>query len=537
MFTTRLFNKGFFRLLKTYLSLILLWFCVLFSQAQKYDIPIGFTVTQDALTLKSSKDSLFHTGVRPFNQWFLSNESFNRTFKDTGDYYYDVSVLLFQKHLLEIHKKDVHIGMDLLLNLQYGRNYSENIVESPSRISTNTRGFRIVGNIGKNVSFETRFYENQFFYANYYDSLVDRRDVAPGYGRVKAFKTDGWDVGASAGTVSFKASDLINVKFGHDHLFIGHGYRSLLLSDYASNYPFLQFNIRSKNQKWQYMSTYAWMQSLTRSETVVSTEALFKRKNANFHYLSYKPTPSIELGLFEGTIYKRFDDSLGFVAPNASFYNPIIGVNTLLNGLQGTNNALVGLSFSYLHRAFEVYSQLALDDIDRVSFQVGGKWFNPLGLDRNWILMEVNSVPEYMYSHNSDNLLQSYSHMNQELAHPIGASFTELTVLYHFYKNRWFANAQFNFSKRKRGSIRQLGENILRASDDILIGTSIVQDVLTYYWKLEGGYNFNIKTRLQLFGQVSQRTLINLQNSARNQNDFFFTFGIRCNLNNTYFDL
>lgn len=510
---------------------------MLISRAQKYDIPLNHNISEELILVKTDKDSLFHIGIKPYNQWFLSDQSFNKVFKDTGDYYYDFTVLLYQKHLLEIHQKDVHIGMDVLLDFYLGQRYYESQADHTRKVSTNTRGFRIVANIGKKVSFETRFYENQFFYPNYVDSIVTFSKVAPGIGRVKPFKTIGWDVGNSMGVVGLKLNDLMNLKFGHDKLFIGHGYRSLLLSDNTSNYPLLMLNLRSKNRKWQYMSTLAWMQSLKRSETIISTEALFKRKNANFHYLSYKPSNQLEFGIFEGTIYKVYDDSLGHTAPDPTFYNPIIGINTALNGLQGENNSVVGISAAYTSRALQVYSQLAIDDLDKIAFQIGGTWFEPFGLKRNWLQLEFNSAPSFMYSHNQANILQSYTHMNQSLAHPLGASFSEIVWLYHFEKDGWFTNAQVNYTFRRRGSNKQMGENILYANDHPALDDMTYQKVQTLYWQLEGGYRFNIKTRLQLFGQVTQRTLNNLYNSESDQQDFYFVVGIRCNLNNYYLDL
>lgn len=511
--------------------------CVLFSQAQQYDIPLNYNLSQEVLVVKSNSDSLFHTGQRPYNQWFLSKKTFDNTFKDTSDYYYDATVLLYQKHLLEIHKKDIHIGMDLLLDFYLGRKGGYDFSEVDGKVSGNSRGFRIVANIGKNVSFETRFYENQFFFADFLDSIMDARHVVSGIGRHKSFKEIGYDAGYSMGSVSYKINDQINIKFGHDKLFIGHGYRSLLLSDNASNYPLLTANFRSKNQKWFYSSTYAWMQSLTRSLTTVSTEALFKRKNGNFHYLSFKPNSHLELGLFEATIYNVYSDSSGIEKPSPTFYNPIIGINTAVEGLQNKNNSLIGLSASYFFRDFQFYGQLAMDNINKIGFQLGTKWFELFNLKRNWVQLEFNTVPSYMYSTTTINILQNYTHMNQELAHPLGASFKELLFLYHFEWNRWFTDFHFIYANRVRGDLRQFGENILIASDHTLISQTTYQNVNTYYWTIEGGYSFNIKTRLQVFGQVTQRILNNLDNSNANQKDFFFQMGIRCYLNNYYLDL
>ena len=64
--------------------------------------------------------------------------------------------------------------------------------------SFNVRGFRITGDITSKVSFETRFYESQFFYPDYLreraknrgttDNTIDA--IAFGVGRAKNFKNN-----------------------------------------------------------------------------------------------------------------------------------------------------------------------------------------------------------------------------------------------------------------------------------------------------------------------------------------------------------
>lgn len=519
---------------------IVIWLilCVIQLQSQTYDIPLNYNLNQELIIKKGSNDSLLHLSSKPLNQWFVGKQTFNNLFKDTSDYYYDFTVLLFQKHLLEIHQKDVHIGLDFLTDVFWGNKYSNSEAKTGSLINTNTRGFRIVANIGSNVSFETRFYENQFFYSNYIDSIADSRKIALGVGRSKPFKYVGEDVGASYGIINYKLSDQINFKFGHDKLFYGHGYRSLFLSDNASNYPFLSITYRSKSQKLQYQTVLGWMQSLARSNTLVSTEALLKRKNINVHYLSYKPSNSWEIGLFESTIFKRYDNAIGFISPSPLFYNPVFGINSIIFNSLEENYGLIGLNISYLQRKdFQFFGQIAIDYSYKIGYQIGGKWFEPLGLKNNWTQVEYNTVPTYMYTQSNKFILQNYTHMNQELAHPIGASFGELIFLYHFYKNRWFLNYQFTYSFRKRGEALQLGENILRANDMTFANSNNFDNIMTYYWKLDGGYNFNIKTRLQLFGEITQRILNNQQKPEANQRDFYFVFGVRCYLSNFYFDI
>lgn len=506
--------------------------------AQRYDISLNYSLTQEISDYQIKNKELFHQAIRPFNQWFVSDNSFNKTFKDSSKFYYDATVLLYKKHLLEIHQKDVHIGMDLLFNISIGNRYFQNDDDKLKRVSTNTRGFRIVANIGNNVSFETQFYENQFFFPNYMDSIVSRRGVAFGVGRTKPFKTNGFDAGYAVGWLNYKVSKTLNIKFGHSKMFIGNGYRSLLISDNSSPFPMLNFHFQSPNKKWSYLSTFAWLQSLNRSITTVSTEALFKRKNATIHYLSFKPNPKIEIGVFESTIFKSYDDSLGFVNPSPFFFNPIIGINSSVFGLNSVNNSLLGLNASYTFKDYQFYGQIAIDNWDKIGYQAGIKWYSPFHLDKNWIQVEFNHAPAYMYSTSNVNLLQNYTHMNQELAHPIGASFNEIVLLYHYYKDHWFGDAEICYSTRKRGTTQQYGENIFRPNDPLFTNAlSGVESISTFYWKIEGGYQFNIKTRMQLFGSINQRILNNHSNDQRDQRDFFFVFGIRCALNNFYYDI
>ena len=177
VFTKTYFSRESFNYLKSIVAIILLCCCVLQSQAQKYDLPLNLGISQELLLVKAKQDSMLHTSIKPINQWYISDQSFGNLFEDSSDYYYDFTVLLYQKHLLEIHKKDVHIGMDILLDYDVGRRFFKNAGDLSNKIVNNTRGFRIVANIGENVSLETRFYENQFFLPYYIDSVVNTIDV------------------------------------------------------------------------------------------------------------------------------------------------------------------------------------------------------------------------------------------------------------------------------------------------------------------------------------------------------------------------
>ncbi len=336
------------------------------------------------------------------------------------------------------------------------------------------------------------------------------------------------------GTVSVSPSKQLNIMFGHDKLFYGFGYRSLFLSDAATTFPMLKTTWQSKNKKWQYQMVKAWMQTLNRLPATHSTEALFKRKGGAFNYLSYKASPNLEIGLFESTIHKNYQDSIGIIPLDYTFYLPIIGASTAINGFDNANNTLIGLNASYIFKkSYQIYAQLALDNIDKLGYQFGAKWFNCFGQKRAWLQVEYNSVPMYMYTQNTANILQNYTHVNQELAHPLGAGFDEFIVKGHYEKERLFVNISVNYALRKRDSSTTYGENILLAND-IRPDNTPVENLNSLYWNIECGYSMNIKTNLQLFGAYTKRSLAG---KFVNQEEGFWSVGLRTNLSNKYYDL
>ena len=138
-------------------------------------------------------------------------------------------------------------------------------------------------------------------------------------------------------------------------------------------------------------------------------------------------------------------------------------------------------------------------------YQVGGKWFDVFNLKNSWVMLEYNNAVPYLYTNTSENIIQNYSHVNQEIAHPLGASFNEVVAMIHFEKNRLFASAKCFYAKKKRYGGLLYGENIFLANDDVL-ATVVPEKINWTYFGAEFGYNLNIKTRMQLFGRVNQRS-------------------------------
>ena len=184
----------------------------------------------------------------------------------------------------------------------------------------NTRGILVQGDIGKKLSFSSSFYETQAQFPSWVDSfaatyadtaLVKGAQVSYsnfgfvlilGQGRAKPFR-DGYDFGMASGYVSYSPFERLNIQAGHGKHFIGEGYRSLLLSDNAFNYPYLRITSSWWKGKLQYTGIYNSMQSLNRIEFATTPEAPFERKSGSFNYLSIAPVKWLQIGLFEGTIW------------------------------------------------------------------------------------------------------------------------------------------------------------------------------------------------------------------------------------------
>ena len=358
-----------------------------------------------------------HTAIKPYQQAFISPSSYAAVFNDTGDYYYEFTVKLFKENLLNIKEEDVFLTADPLFNLGTGRT---NYTDTTTSIFTNTRGVRVSGNITSKFSFETRYYENQFYYPEYLDSIGDARGVAFGLGRSKIFKDRGHDVGMSSGYISYSPIEELNLQFGQGKHFIGDGYRSMLLSDNSFNYPYLSISLNLLDGKLFYKTVNAWMQTLERMPLSASPEALFKRKSGSFHYLSFKPKKQFEIGFFEGVIYRRYEDSIGEVPVDPSFYIPIIGVGSGLNANNEENKVVFGINMNIVPiENVKIYGQFVMDDFSKTGFQVGGKWFDLFKAKNSWLMLEYNSAVPYLFAKSSENIIQSYSHANQELAHPL----------------------------------------------------------------------------------------------------------------------
>ncbi|MGB6037962.1 MAG: hypothetical protein WBG42_16925 [Cryomorphaceae bacterium] len=489
------------------------------SFSQVYTLPFDrlSQLRQDRIGLGVQTN--VHSGAKPILLSDANVAALPGFGEDTTEYYYKITEKIFSEHLVELDKPDFKLYADFLFDFAFGQETVDQISANGEENSLfqNTRGFVVQGQIGKKVFFYTDFRENQGRYAEYINRFVDSTQVFPGSGRIKPFGEGGYDYSMASGFVGVEATKWLNLSFGHYKQFIGHGYRTLLLSDNAHNYPFASYEIDALEGKIQHRYTLALLQNLQRLPQGETPEAIFKRKVASWNYLSFKPLPNFELGIFEEVIWKVFDDSLGSQPFDYRALIPVPGVNSAILGLDDEeNNARLGLNVAwFVTPKVKIYGQVlsSSGQLNLDGFQVGSRW--------SGIFNKFDIQAEYNQSGNSatrnpDNLQSEY-HFNQPLGHVLGKDFSEVVGIISYYQNRIF------------GRVKSVYIN--SDTDDETASSSRSVEILTTDLRI--GYIFNPSCNFQIYTGYTYRSE-NLE-SDESLNGYWY-LGIRTALSNIYSD-
>ena len=410
-------------------TLFLLLFWAKESSAQHYQEPLERTVTEGVEDAFSAVDTVFHSAAKPYHADQFERDSIPRFKTDDRRYFNLAEAKLLKEHLVELREGDFELNLDIILDLSIGWDVGDTSSwQDTVQIFNNTRGLSISGKIGDVVSFQASVFENQSQFRDWMYKYTDSLQVIPGQGRFKELESNARDYNSAWGVVSVKATPWLQVHFGQGKHFIGNGYRSMLLSDVAANYPFIRVKAEFLNHRVQYTAINAELFNLERLPLGEVPESLFKRKGMTVRYLSMIPHPRVELGLFEAVIHDRWD-STGTKAYNWDYYQPLPFVSTAIHGLDAANNAVVGanLKVKVSNKLF-VYGQAVADQSDaRFSgFQAGLRW-QDFPLKTLALRLEYNEGGAGIFTNKAP--LQNYTHMNQGLAHPLGTNFKEYIVI------------------------------------------------------------------------------------------------------------
>ena len=339
---------------------------------------------------------------------------------------------------------------------------------NPEQVYLNTKGLTFRGRIADHVGFSSYITDNQergpdFFTQRVY--ISPGYSAVPGVGYYKLFKGsptafDYWD---ARGSIDFDFWKYFTLQFGYDKNFIGDGYRSLFLSDYAAPYLFLKLDLRI----WKLNYTNILMELISQHP---QGDYQYPKKYAVIHHLSLNATKWLTVGLYTNIAFGGVNQF------EFSYLNPVIFLPAAQQENGSPDKTTVGFDFkANVAHSFQFYGQLLLNEFvwDQIKDYSAGWWGNKQGLQlgakyvdmfkiKNLDLqVEMNIMRPYTYSH--DDTVANWSHYNQPLAHPFGANFFEMIGILHYQPAfRWTIELKCIYNKQGLDSAGEnFGSNIL----------------------------------------------------------------------------
>jgi hypothetical protein len=525
-------------------------------QAQYEYVPLSwdFRMINEAALLDTGVS--FHHGVRNYRRSELSrvaNTSF--VYADSMPIHFEGRFLrwaegrVFNNNFIRLKGEDYEVNINPIFNLEAGNRTSPD--GKPNFL--NTRGIWVEGKVGEQVSFFSMLSENMGrFPTPHYNYYRDTRRVL-GWGIYNYGLGDSIiDFPMAMGAVNYTPNKLFSFTLGNDKQFLGEGYRSMILSDFAMPYPYFKAETTFGNVK--YINLFAVH---TDPRPIAQVGGLNRYKYSSIHYLSWNINRRLNFSAFEGMLWGGDTTN-----PNQGFdfhmINPVIMYRTVEKGLgAAAGNAIIGISSSYLlARGLRAYGQFVVDDfqlgaarqlsdghwLNFYSWQMGLRYADAFGVKGLFLLAEHNAARPFMYSHRT--VETNYSHQMYPLAHPWGSSFREWVFRSTYQNQRWVVDAMISFGYGGRDtSDFNHGNNIFRGylegrerSDSLgfFIGSGARYDLVMAEIRL--GYILNIQTGAMVEAGIRTRDMT-FKNNAFPGNRFrWLFFGVRTPLFNRYYD-
>lgn len=346
------------------------------------------------------------------------------------------------------------------------------------------------------------------------------------------------------GYASYSKS-FFNFQLGNGKMFIGNGYRSLLLSDIAPAYPYLK--LQANFWKIQYNVFYLILDSYIPG----SNTNTLQKKYASMHTLSLNVSKKLNVMLFENVVWQG-SDSNRHRGLDPAYLNPVIFFRPQEYQQGSADNVMMGLNVSYIFtKKLQVYGQLALDEFYLKEIRAGNGWWankqawqlglyvlNFMGLKNMNLRLEYNEAKPFTYSHGSPP--QNYAHLGMPLAHPFGANFREFVTTLNYSFRKWnlqLHNVYAEIGKDSLTSNSNVGQNIFLSytTRGKEYGNYTLQGVRTYFNHLQLDVSYLIVPVMNL--------RIKFMLAYRKNNDVTYTLenvwigaGFNCNVFNFYRD-
>ena len=442
--------------------------------------------------------------------------------------------IIFNTHLVDIKNKDYTFYLDFLPDFQVGREFNDK-----KTTYLNTRGYQVAGTIGSKFLFYTSGYENQGTFANYQYSYIRNTGMVPGQAYNRRLSTADWSLVTAL--IAYQPSKAITVELGEDKTFIGDGYRSVLLSDYAAAYPMLRLRA-NLGKHVQYMAMWAYMQD----QRSAQFNSFFnnRRKWGVFHHVDWNITNRASIGFFNALIAAEANDQGQLHGFDLNYINPLFFASSLGPSNRIPDHTLFGFNGKYkIFNQSIIYGQLlydqapdALNSTTRKAWQLGFRGSNLFKIQRLNYLMEFNTAAPYTYTNQYP--IVNYAQLNEPLAHPYGANFREWVGMLNYSIHKFdfqgqFIHAQYGLDLNgiNYGKTIWLSDH----TSPSIPGNTTGQGLNTNmnYAELTTSYLLNPKYNLRI---EAGGLLRDEKNNLSNTKTALITFGLRSSFRNLYHD-
>ncbi len=438
----------------------------------------------------------------------------------------------FKSHgnMFEVHTNDFHLAVNPVLGIQMG-----NANDGTGSTFVNTRGISVRGNIAGKLGFYTYLTDNQERQPLYVRQFVQKFTAVPGAAFYKSQENNTVDYFDARGGITFSAvNNKLNMMFAYDKLHLGNGIRSLFLSDFGA--PYLFFKLKTRVWRFDYENVFTEMTATFRK---TGTDRLLPKKYMTAHHISFNVAKWLNIGLYENVVFGRAN---GF---ELQYLNPVIFYRAIEGNLGSPDKATVGIDFkSNINKNVQLYGQLVINEfvfdaikkyregswLNKHAAQLGFKYIDVAGISNLDLQVEYNWIRPFTYTHRDS--ITSFTHYNQPLAHPLGASVREIIAQLRYQPTpKLYLNAQLMMYKqgtdvngRNYGSNIFLSYNTRARNDNLFVGSERAGNCT--FIDIHAAYE--ILENMFIDASATQRNY-KLDGGAA-QNVFFFNLGVRANL-------
>jgi hypothetical protein len=511
------------------------------SWSQSEYVPFSYQFYQKFNADVYSVDNSYHTALKPYlldsnimgryNQLMaVGVDSSRKTW---------VARKLFNEHLFQEQTSEYTFFADFLTDLELGR---DNIGKTTTYV--NTRGYQIGGTVGSKFYFYSSGYEDQARFPDYYYNYVQQIQFVPGqaYDRDETERTADWSYVTAI--ISYTPIKQLNITLGEDKTFIGDGYRSLLLSDNAANYPLLRLTANLGKVQYMWMITNMEDQQLTIFDDFGNN----RRKWADFHYLDWNITNRLSLGFFNAVIIADANDvgqthGFDFNNINPVLFSPALGPRTPY-----PDEVYEGFTGKYkIFDKTAIYAQLLIQNFNGSDFfsgnsnnntngyQIGIRGADLFKVTNFNYLFEYNTVKPYTYA--GQQSISSYTDYSQPLGDPLGANFKETIGILNYTIGRFDFQGEGEYASFGLDPAdADFGQNVTLPFSAASTPNGVTgQGIATHLYYTEGTVSYLINPKLNLRIELGGLYRYEKNDVSSNKTEMI-TFSIKSSFRNLYHD-